>query len=100
MFRLFFKVEGNYRFRVIFKPNKIGVWIDYFAEGQKKLLTSAISYKISQYNDFNLVNAFLQIPLVTFKVIFLIHWQALKLFFKKIKFISNPNKISNKITTN
>ncbi|GDX35747.1 DUF1365 domain-containing protein [Alphaproteobacteria bacterium] len=96
----FFKVEGNYRFRVIFKPNKTAVWIDYIVEGQKKLLTSAISYKIKQYNDFNLINAFWQIPLVTFKVIFLIHWQALKLFLKKIKFISNPNKISNKITTN
>lgn len=93
----FFEVEGNYRFRVIFKPNKIAVWIDYFVEGQKKLLTSAISYKVKQFSSFNLIHAFWQIPVVTFKVIYLIHWQALKLFFKKIKFVSNPHKINDKI---
>lgn len=96
----FFEVLGSYKFRVIFNPKKIAVWIDYFNQDQKKLLTSAISYRISKLTNFGLLRAFFKIPLVTFKVIILIHWQALKLFFKGLKFVKNPNQIPNKITTN
>lgn len=96
----FFEVIGNYKFRVIFNPKKIAVWIDYYQQDQKKLLTSAISYQILSLTSPRLLLAFIKIPLVTFKVIILIHWQALKLFFKGIKFVKNPNQIPNKITTN
>ena len=37
---------------------------------------------------------------MTFKVIYLIHFQALKLFLKKIKYIPKPPQKNIRITTN
>lgn len=96
----FFEIAGKYKFRVNFVVDKIAVWIDYVIEDKKNLLTSVISYDIKPHNSSNLLRAFLQIPFLTFQVIFLIHWQALKLFFKRNKYIANPNKIPKNITTN
>jgi len=97
----FFKVEGKYNFRVNLTANKIAIWIDYLDDNDNKnLLTSIISKDIKKLNDHRLLIAFISIPLMTFKVIFLIHWQALKLFVKKIKFISNPNKKNGQFSSN
>ena len=96
----FFEIVGNYKFRVNFSENKIAVWIDYFIEGKKTLLTSVISYDIMPFTKSRITSIIVKSPLLVFKVIFLIHWQALKLFLKKIKFVTNPNKISKNISTN
>jgi hypothetical protein len=96
----FFEIIGKYKFRVNFSPNKIAVWIDYFIEGEKNLLTSVTSYEIFPYTESRIAPIIFKSPLLIFKVIFLIHWQALKLFLKKIKFVTNPNKISKNISTN
>lgn len=96
----FFEIVGNYKFRVNFSQNKIAVWIDYFIEGEKNLLTSVISYDIIPFTKSRIIPIIVKSPLLVFKVIFLIHWQALKLFLKKIKFVTNPNKISKNISTN
>jgi hypothetical protein len=96
----FFEITGKYKFRVNFVVDKIAVWIDYVIEGKKNLLTNVISYKVKPFTESSLLSAFLQIPFLTFKVIFLIHWQALKLFFKRNKYVANPNKIPKNITTN
>jgi len=43
-------------------------------------------------NKSSLRKAFWQYPLVTFKAIILIHWQALKIISKGIKYISKPEQ--------
>ncbi len=96
----FFSIIGNYKFRVNFTPKKIAVWIDYEIDGKKNLFTNVISTAIVPLTKSSLIKVFGHIPFLTFKVIILIHWQALKLFFKKIKFVANPNKIPKNITTN
>jgi len=93
----FFKIEGLYKFRFIFEQNKIAVWIDYFAN-EKTLLTSVICKKETNFDDLNLILAFIKIPFMTMKVIILIHIQALKIVFKKIKYITKPEQKSSKIT--
>lgn len=95
----FYQRVGSYNFRFIFDQKKIAVWIDYIID-EKTLLTSVISKKIINYSDKNLLFCFLRIPFLTLKVIILIHWQALKLFVKKMKYISKPALKKNNITLN
>ena len=93
----FFERKGFYKFRFIFEQNKIAVWIDYFTD-EKTLLTSVILKKQVDFDDLNLILAFIKIPFMTLKVIILIHIQALKIVFKKIKYISKPEQKNSKIT--
>ena len=95
----FYKVEGNYKFRFIFNDKNIAVWIDYF-NNSKTLLTSLIAYQNHQLNDINLLRALLSMPLMAIKVVALIHWQALKILVKKIKYIPKPAPKNIKITIN
>lgn len=95
----FFKVEGSYKFRFIF-AEKIAVWIDYLGnDGEKNLLTSVICER-RQLNDLAILKGFFAIPLMTFKVIILIHWQALKIIAKKIKYIPKPTPKAHQTTFN
>lgn len=93
----FFKVEGSYKFRFIFNETKIAVWIDYFT-GQKQLITSLIGLKKTEISSFNLLLHFSRVPFMALKVIFLIHWQALKILAKKIRYIPKPKQMPHKIT--
>lgn len=82
--------EGRYEFRFDLKENKLGVWIDFFdAQGRKQLVTSLIG-QFETMNAQTLRKAFWSYPLVTFKAVTLIHWQALKLLAKGIQYISRP----------
>ncbi len=92
----FYHVRGKYKFRFIFNEKKIALWIDYF-DNDKTLLTSLIAKNI-ELNDSNLLKQFIKMPFMIFKVIFLIHWQALKIFFKKNKYIKKPPKYEHNIT--
>jgi DUF1365 family protein len=94
----FLEREGVYKFRFAPKNDSMGVWIDlYDAQGQKKLITT-LTGKTKEWNQDHLFHAFWRYPLVTFKAIFLIHWQAIKLFIKKIKFVPKPIQLKNKTT--
>lgn len=81
--------EGSYQFRFDYKPDKLGIWIDYYQNGQRVLITNLVG-KFSPLTRPNLLKAFFRYPLVTFKVIALIHYQALKLVSKGIKYICKP----------
>jgi len=93
----FFKREGKYRFKFDYNPQKIRVFIDYFSE-DKLMLQTALNAKCSPLNDWQLLKAFFAIPFLTLKVIILIHYQALKIILKGIKYIKKPAPLSNKIT--
>ena len=96
----FFEVKGSYKFRFIFDRNKIAAWIDYLSDSkQKSLLTNVVCRKIN-LNDRALLVQFFTIPLMTLKVITLIHWQALKLLFKGNKYIPKPIKLIKNLTIN
>jgi DUF1365 family protein len=93
----FFKRQGKYCFKFDYNHEKIKVFIDYFDEEKLMLQTSLIA-NLAPLNNRNLIKAFFTIPLVTFKVIILIHFQALKIILKGIKYIPKPAQLSQKIT--
>lgn len=84
------KREGYYEFRFDARNDKFKVGIDFYdGAGQKKLVTS-LSGKFELMEKGALRKAFWAYPLVTFKAITLIHWQAFKLLVKGIRYISRP----------
>ena len=52
----------------------------------------------SEMNNVNFVKSYLKHPLMTFKIILAIHFEAFKLWTKGIKFIKKKFKIKNNIT--
>ncbi len=93
----FCAVEGSYRFRFMrtTQQQQDGVVermvarIDYH-DAQGPLLLTSVSGTLQVLNDTNAAKAFLSHPLMTLGVIFRIHWQALKLFIKRVPFFSKP----------
>ena len=96
----FLKVEGDYKFRFIFNEKSIAVWIDFCAKDSEKTLLTSVICKKEKLSDGSLIKAFFNTPLMTAKVIVLIHWQALKLFFRKNKYIPKPQKMAHNLTSN
>lgn len=91
--------SGSYKFRFDLKAERLGIWIDYYcAESQKQLITSLIG-QFTPLTRSSLRRAFWGHPLVTLKAITLIHWQALKLLFKGIRYVPKPAQRYEKVTT-
>jgi uncharacterized protein len=91
--------EGHYEFRFNMKNHKFGIWINYFDQQGKKLLT-AMTGAVVPYTAANRRKAFWRYPMITYRAIFLIHWQAIKLFMKGIRYVSKPVQFARKITKN
>lgn len=88
----FLKREGHYTFRFDTRDDKFGVWIDFFNHENKKQLVTSLIGTFETMSPQTLRKAFWQHPLVTFKAITLIHWQALKIVVKGIKYIPKPKQ--------
>ena len=93
----FFNVEGDYAFRFAYGEEKLGVWIDYFVNGERQLLTSLIG-KRQALTTRSLLYCFFRYPAVTIKVIAMIHVEAVKLIFKGIRYQTKPIPPSEEIT--
>jgi DUF1365 family protein len=96
----FLEREGKYCFRFSLKHNSCGVWIDYFDKNGNKKLVTSIFGRFHTLSKKNINCFFLQYPLITIKTILLIHWQALKLKLKGIKYIPKPRQKKETFTTN
>ncbi len=94
----FLPVEGSYQFRFAVRDRKLGVWIDHYnANGELTLLTSLIG-TMQPVTRRALWQAFWAIPLVTLKVIGLIHFEAIRLIAKKIRYINKPKQKEHRVT--
>jgi len=92
------KREGHYEFRFNISADKFSVWIDFFDGDNKKQLVTSLNGTFSPMTKQTLRRAFWQYPLVTFKAITLIHWQALKLLAKGIKYIPRPTQKKERVS--
>ena len=93
----FMAVEGEYRFRFAYGEEKLGVWIDY-SRGEEALLSTSLVGKRETLNASSLLRCFFRYPLITFKVIGLIHYQAVKLLLKSARYHPRPIPPTAEIT--
>ena len=81
-------VEGGYVFRFDVTPARIGIFIDYSA-GKGGLLATLVG-KLEPLTNAGIVAACLRRPFGSRRVLALIHWQALKLWWKGARFHARP----------
>ena len=87
----FCAVEGDYRFRFMVTPDRdrTVVRIDY-DDADGPLLQTSVSGALEPANAAGLRRALWRHPAMTFGVIARIHWQALRLAAKRVRFFRKP----------
>jgi uncharacterized protein len=86
----FCSVTGRYRFRFLDARDRTVARIDYDADGCRPLLATSLSGRLVPMSDGTLAAAFLRMPLFSLGVIARIHWQALRLWTKRVPFFAKP----------
>lgn len=95
----FLEREGHYEFKFQITADDLKIDINFFnADGERQLLTY-LKGDLETMTSLSLRKAFWKYPLVTFKAIILIHWQALKIIAKGIKYISKPDQKTESLST-
>ena len=94
----FMEVQGTYRYRFILKETRVAVWIHYANETGSDQLYTSLTGKRMPLTTGNLLACFFRYPMVTFKATAMIHWQALKLFAKGIRYRRKPIPPTTEVT--
>ncbi|ASU32233.1 hypothetical protein MuYL_0330 [Mucilaginibacter xinganensis] len=82
----FIEMDTNFDFNLQIPGEKLQVRIDDYDKEGKRFFISTLNGVRKPLTDSTLLRYFLSFPLITLKVIGLIHWQALKLWLKKIPY--------------
>jgi uncharacterized protein len=85
----FCAVEGNYRFRFLNTGERIVARIDH-DDAHGALLRTSVSGRLEPLTRASQRRAFFGMPLMTLAVIARIHWQALRLWAKRVPFFRKP----------
>ena len=94
----FIEMDCKYFFRVLNPAEKLSVIIDQYDNNDDKLLYASQDGYIADLNSSELIKSYIKHPLMTFKIIIAIHFEAFKLWSKGIKFIGKKFKLKNNIT--
>lgn len=89
----FISMKAFYQFKFYVPNQHYKLSIKQYEHGQPTLIATQIGKKIS-LSDAVLLRASLSFPVNSLKVIFLIHWWALKIWMKGGKFHSTPKNLS------
>ena len=84
----FLKIDGGYEFRFDLRPDRIGIWID-FSGGYGGVIATLVGPR-KPLTTGGLIMAALRRPFGSRRVLGLIHWQAVKLWWKGARFQSRP----------
>ena len=82
-------VEGNYRFRFMTMASSTLARVDY-DDASGPLLETSVSGVLEALNNQSISKAVWRYPAMTFGVIARIHWQAFKLWRKRVRFVTKP----------
>ena len=96
----FLERKGYYSFKFSLKKENYHIAINYFDESGKKKLLTSLTGTTEPLTEKSALRAFWCHPLITLKTIFLIHYQALKLCFKGIRYFKKPKQQELKLTHN
>ena len=93
----FIEMNCNYFFRTLKPADKISIIIDQY-QLDEKILYASQDGKRTDFTTLELIKSYLKHPLMTFKIITAIHFEAFKLWTKGIKFVRKKLKIKNNIS--
>ena len=82
-------IEGGYEFRFDIRDDRIGIWIDY-SEGRDGGLIATLTGKRAPLSNRSILRALVRRPMGSRRVLALIHWQALKLWWKGVAYRVRP----------
>ncbi len=86
----FLERVGAYKFQFDIEAERFNVSIDYYNQDGAQQLLTYLRGSFEPMTKSSLRRAFWGYPLVTFKAVALIHWQAIKLLAKGIGYIRRP----------
>ena len=93
----FIEMDCEYHFKTFIPREQLSVVINQNDKDGKLLFASQDGIS-KDLNNKNLILSYLTHPLMTFKVIGAIHYEAFKLWIKRIKLITKKIKLKNNIT--
>lgn len=88
----FIGLDSEFEFRLNVPKENLQIGVDSYEDGKRILITSFIGKKIPFHSKY-LLKLFVQFPFITVKIITLIHWQAFKLWIKKIPYIKKHQNL-------
>ncbi len=89
-------IEGGYTFRFDIQPDAIGIWIDY-SRGNGGLIATLTGPR-KPITNTAIIKAALRRPFGSRRVLALIHWQAVKLWWKGATFRSQPEPPADEVS--
>ena len=93
----FIEMNCSYHFKILKPESKLSVVINQNDIDGKILFASQDGFK-KDLNNKNLMISYLSHPLMSFKIIGAIHFEALKLWLKGVRLVKKKIKIKNNIT--
>lgn len=93
----FMGMEAKYKFEIVQPSDRIAISIRQF-DDEGELLRASFAGSRLDLTDRNLLRMFFRYPLVTVKVIFGIHWEAIKLWIKGARYRKRPPAPSHEVS--
>lgn len=87
----FMPMDIDYEWRFNSPGARLNVHIENHRKGEK-LFDATLRLRRREITGASLARVLIQYPLMTFKVVWSIHWQALRLWLKRVPFIAHPEK--------
>lgn len=92
----FQRIEGRYQFRFDLRDDRVGIWIDF--TGGNGGVTATLVGRRQRLTTDGLIRACLRRPFGSRRVLALIHWQALKLWWKGARYRPRPEPPAEEVS--
>lgn len=93
----FQEIAGAYAFRFDIDARRVGVWIDYTTPGGAGIFATLTGHR-RKLTNAGIISACIRRPLGSRRVLALIHWQALKLWWKGARYRRRPEPPAKEVT--
>lgn len=93
----FIGMQAVYRFHADAPAERLRVLIDEYQDGER-LLVATLGGTRRPLTDGGLLWQFLRVPFLSLKVMWLIHWHALKFFLQGVRRYRKPAALDNEVT--
>jgi DUF1365 family protein len=89
----FMELDTHFHFKLNIPEDHLRVSINDYDQSGKLIFVSSLTGRRKELNDSNMLLFFFSFPLITIKIITMIHWQAFLLWARKVKFIRKADNL-------